>query len=233
VTRVPPPHGDPSRPLRALIFDSHYDAYRGVITYVRVVDGEIIPRTKIRMMNTDSVHEVDEVGWFAPRPRPAEKLTAGEVGYVTAAIKNVVDARVGDTLTTAEHGATEALPGYRRVKPMVFAGLFPTNSDQFSDLKEALEKLQLNEGTLWAGSPHDYTSPEGLDALPEIRRLVFAGEWGKAQALVDAKFLGRPARQMQYQTVGDLTLHFPEPGEVSDYRRELDLDTAVARVVSI
>jgi GTP-binding protein LepA len=148
VNRVPPPRGDPSKPLRALIFDSHYDAYRGVITYVRIVDGEILPRTRIRMMNTDKVHEVDEVGWFAPRPRPTDKLTAGEVGYVTAAIKNVVDARVGDTITTSEHGATTPLPGYRQVKPMVFAGLFPTNSDDFADLKEALEKLQLNDGSL-------------------------------------------------------------------------------------
>src|ERR671936_725469 len=131
-----------------LVVDSHYDPYRGVITYVRVVDGEIVPRTRIRMMNTGKVHEVDEVGWFAPRPRAADKLTAGEVGYVTAAIKNVVDARVGDTITTSEHGATTPLPGYRRVKPMVFAGLFPTDSDQFADLKEALEKLQLNDAAL-------------------------------------------------------------------------------------
>src|SRR6202035_1559057 len=148
VARVPPPHGDPAKPLRALIFDSHYDTYRGVITYVRVVDGEIIPGTRIRMMNTGKVHEVDEVGWFAPSPRPAEKLTAGEVGYVTAAIKNVVDARVGDTITTAENGAATPLPGYRQVKPMVFAGLFPTDSERFGDLKEALEKLQLNDGAL-------------------------------------------------------------------------------------
>jgi GTP-binding protein LepA len=148
VAKVPPPHGDPSAPLRALIFDSHYDTYRGVITYVRVVDGEIKPRSKIRMMNTGKVHEVDEVGWFAPRPRPVDKLTAGEVGYVTAAIKNVIDARVGDTITTADNGASTALPGYRQVKPMVFAGLFPTDSDQFADLKEALEKLQLNDGAL-------------------------------------------------------------------------------------
>jgi len=148
VTRVPHPRGEAAKPLRALIFDSHYDTYRGVITYVRVVDGEILPRARIRMMNTDKVHEVDEVGWFAPGPRPAEKLTAGEVGYVTAAIKNVVDARVGDTITTADNGATTPLPGYRQVKPMVFAGLFPTNSDQFSDLKEALEKLQLNDAAL-------------------------------------------------------------------------------------
>jgi GTP-binding protein LepA len=148
IARVPPPRGDPAAPLRALIFDSHYDTYRGVITYVRIVDGEIIPRTKIRMMNTGKVHEVDEVGWFAPGPRPAEKLTAGEVGYVTAAIKNVIDARVGDTITTAENGAASPLPGYRQVKPMVFAGLFPTDSERFSDLKEALEKLQLNDGAL-------------------------------------------------------------------------------------
>ncbi len=148
IKMVPPPHGDPSAPLRALIFDSHYDTYRGVITYVRVVDGEIRPRTKIRMMNTDKVHEVDEVGWFAPRPRLADKLSAGEVGYVTAAIKNVIDARVGDTITTADGGASEPLHGYRQVKPMVFAGLFPTDSDQFGDLKEALEKLQLNDGAL-------------------------------------------------------------------------------------
>ncbi|MDQ2923444.1 MAG: translation elongation factor 4 [Candidatus Dormibacteraeota bacterium] len=148
IARVPPPRGDPSKPLRALIFDSYYDIYRGVVTYVRVVDGEIIPDTKIRMINTGSVHEVNEVGWFAPAPRPAEKLTAGEVGYVIAAIKNVVDARVGDTITTAERGATEPLPGYRLVKPMVFAGLFPTDSEQFPDLKEALEKLQLNDAAL-------------------------------------------------------------------------------------
>jgi GTP-binding protein LepA len=148
ISRVPPPHGDPSAPLRALIFDSHYDIYRGVITYVRVVDGEIEARDKIRMMNTGKVHEVDEVGWFAPRPTPAGKLTAGEVGYVTAAIKNVIDARVGDTITSSEGGAAGPLPGYRQVKPMVFAGLFPTDSDQFADLKEALEKLQLNDGAL-------------------------------------------------------------------------------------
>src|SRR5256885_7825362 len=168
VNRVPPPRGDPSKPLRALIFDSYYDAYRGVITYVRVVDGEIVPRTKIRKMNTGKVHEVDEVGWFAPRPRPADRLTAGEVGYVTAAIKNVVDARVGDTITTSEHGATSALPGYRQVKPMVFAGLFPSNSEQFADLKEALEKLQLNDAAL------SY-EPENSAALGFCFRCGFLG----------------------------------------------------------
>jgi GTP-binding protein LepA len=145
---VPPPGGDAVAPLRALIFDSHYDAYRGVIVYVRVVDGEIAPGTRIRMMATGRVHEVDAVGWFTPRMREAERLSAGEVGYLIASIKNVTDARVGDTVTTAEHGAAEPLPGYRSVKPMVYAGLFPTESELYQDLKEALEKLQLNDAAL-------------------------------------------------------------------------------------
>src|SRR5260370_11678984 len=121
------------------------------------------------MMNTDKVHDVDEVGWFSPRPRPADKLTAGEVGYVTAAIKNVVDARVGDTITTAEHGATTPLPGYRQGKPMVVAGLFPTEPDQFGDPKDPLEKLQLNDAAL-SYYPHN-SPPPGFRFLRPIPRL--------------------------------------------------------------
>jgi GTP-binding protein LepA len=148
VARVPPPAGDPAAPLRALIFDSAYDPYRGVVVYVRVVDGEISPRARVRMMNTGVVHEVDEVGFFTPRRREGTALATGEVGYFTAAIKNVKDARVGDTVTWASHGASVPLPGYRAAKPMVFAGLFPTDSDEYSDLKDALEKLQLNDAAL-------------------------------------------------------------------------------------
>ena len=148
VGEMPPPEGDAHAPLRALIFDSHYDPYRGVIVYVRVVDGEIKPGLRVRMMATNRVHEVDEVGWFSPRERKGEWLAVGEVGYFTAAIKNVTDARVGDTVTLAEHGASRPLPGYRAVKPMVFAGLFPTDSDLYQDLKEALERLQLNDAAL-------------------------------------------------------------------------------------
>ena len=148
VSEVPPPRGDPEAPLRALIFDSVYDSYRGVVTYVRVVDGVIQPGTRVRMMATGKVHEVDEVGWFQPRQRPGEVLSAGEVGYFTAAIKNVTDARVGDTVTYAVRGAQAPLPGYRSVKPMVFAGLFPTESDDYQELKEALERLQLNDASL-------------------------------------------------------------------------------------
>ena len=148
IAEVPPPRGDPAAPLRALVFDSHYDAYRGVIVYVRVVDGEIRPRQRIKMMNTGKVHEVDEVGFFGPRMKAVDSLGSGEVGYFTAAIKNVTDARVGDTVTSLEHGASHALPGYRAVKPMVYAGIFPTDSDLYQDLKDALEKFQLNDASL-------------------------------------------------------------------------------------
>ncbi|HUZ89018.1 MAG TPA: translation elongation factor 4, partial [Candidatus Acidoferrales bacterium] len=148
VKRVPAPAGNASGPLRALVFDSHYDAYRGVIVYVRVVDGEIRPGSKIRMMNTGRVHEVDEVGIFNPRMQATNSLGVGEVGYFTAAIKNVVDARVGDTVTTDAQGAHSALPGYRAVKPMVYAGVFPTDSEGYQDLKDALEKFQLNDASL-------------------------------------------------------------------------------------
>jgi len=148
VREVPPPRGSADAPLRALIFDSTYDTYRGVVTYVRVVDGVIRPGTRVRLMASGRVHEVDEVGWFQPGRRPGDALSAGEVGYFTAAIKNVTDARVGDTVTYAERGAAEPLPGYRAVKPMVFAGLFPTDSDRYQELKESLEKLQLNDAAL-------------------------------------------------------------------------------------
>jgi GTP-binding protein LepA len=148
IRHVPPPSGATEKPLRALIFDSHYDPYRGVIVYVRVVDGEIRVGTKVKMMASGKVHEVDQVGWFTPRMRPSESISTGEVGYFTAAIKNVADARVGDTVTTSEHGASLPLPGYRSVKPMVYAGLFPTESELYQDLKEALEKLQLNDASL-------------------------------------------------------------------------------------
>jgi GTP-binding protein LepA len=145
---VPPPVGESEKPLRALIFDSHYDAYRGVIVYVRVVDGVIRPRMRVRMMATGRIHEVDEVGSFGPAMRAGESLSAGEVGYLIASIKEVGDARVGDTVTRAEGVAPAPLPGYRAVKPMVYAGLFPTDSDVYTDLKDALEKLQLNDASL-------------------------------------------------------------------------------------
>lgn len=148
VRRVPPPKGDPQAPLRALIFDSVYDNYRGVVTFVRVFDGSIGPRQKIRMMATGTVSETEEVGIFAPTMRPTEELIAGDVGYVIAGVKDVRHAKVGDTMTTVAKGALEPLPGYREPKPMVWAGLYPTDGDQYPDLRDALDKLKLNDAAL-------------------------------------------------------------------------------------
>lgn len=148
VHKVPPPSGNSKAPLKALIFDSVYDAYRGVITHIRVVDGSIKKGMKIKMMATGKVFEVDEVGIFAPHPVEVEELSVGDVGYVVAGIKNVGDTRVGDTVTDAEREADEPLPGYRKINPMVFCGLYPVNSDDFNDLRDALERLALNDASL-------------------------------------------------------------------------------------
>ncbi len=148
VRRVPPPTGDPERPLRALIFDSHFDAYLGVVAYVRVVDGAVTPGMQIKAMASGKVFDVTGVGIFAPRMKAVERLGTGEVGYVTASVKTVGDARVGDTLTLAAHGATQPLAGYRQATPVVFCGLYPIDSSQYPDLKEALGKLQLNDAAL-------------------------------------------------------------------------------------
>ncbi|MGS2775974.1 translation elongation factor 4 [Robertmurraya sp. GLU-23] len=148
VEKVPAPTGDPEAPLKALIFDSLYDAYRGVVAYIRVVDGTVKVGDKIRMMATGKEFEVTEVGVFTPKSTPVPELTVGDVGFLTAAIKNVGDTRVGDTITSVKNGATEALPGYRRLNPMVYCGLYPIDSAKFNDLREALEKLELNDSAL-------------------------------------------------------------------------------------
>ncbi|WP_066049846.1 translation elongation factor 4 [Robertmurraya korlensis] len=148
VEKVPAPTGDPDAPLKALIFDSLYDAYRGVVAYIRVVDGTVKVGDKIRMMATGKEFEVTEVGVFTPKSTPVPELTVGDVGFLTAAIKNVGDTRVGDTITSVKNGATEALPGYRRLNPMVYCGLYPIDSAKFNDLREALEKLELNDSAL-------------------------------------------------------------------------------------
>jgi GTP-binding protein LepA len=148
VKRVPPPSGDPNSPLRALIFDSHFDQYLGAVSYIRVVDGEVKPGMKIMMMSSGKEFEVTGVGIFKPEMTPVKSLSAGEVGYLTAGMKNVGDTRVGDTITDAERPASEPLPGYRAAKPMVFCGLYPTESGDYSELREALEKLSLNDASL-------------------------------------------------------------------------------------
>ncbi|EIJ78935.1 GTP-binding protein LepA [Bacillus methanolicus PB1] len=148
VEKIPPPEGDPDAPLKALIFDSLYDAYRGVITYIRVVDGTVKIGDKIKMMATGKEFEVTEVGVFTPKAVPVDELSVGDVGYLTASIKNVSDTRVGDTITNAKNGATEPLPGYRKLNPMVYCGMYPIDSAKFNDLRDALEKLQLNDSAL-------------------------------------------------------------------------------------
>jgi GTP-binding protein LepA len=168
VAKVPPPSGDPDAAPRALIFDSEFDQYRGVIAYVRVVDGTFKKGEAIRAMQAGTEAEIDDIGFFTPQMTPAAELHAGEVGYLITGIKDVTRLRVGDTLTTKARLATEALPGYREVKPMVFCGLFPIDSDDYPDLRDALEKLTLNDAALmW--------EPETSDALGFGFRCGFLG----------------------------------------------------------
>ena len=148
VDHIPAPSGDFDAPPRALIFDSTYDQYRGVVAFVRMVDGSFHPGDRVRAMAAGTTFDVEELGFFSPGMRPAKHLAAGEVGYIITGLKDVSQLRVGDTLTHAKHGATEALPGYLEVKPMVFAGLFPTESEQYPELRDALEKLKLNDAAL-------------------------------------------------------------------------------------
>ena len=148
VERVPPPSGDPSAPLRALVFDSQYDKYRGAVPLIRIVDGSVRPGMRIGFGARDTTYEVDEVGYMQLAFRPAEQLSAGEVGYLTAQIKRVADTKVGDTILDADRRAADLLPGYQEVKPMVFAGVYPSDSDDFEVLRDALEKLQLNDASL-------------------------------------------------------------------------------------
>jgi GTP-binding protein LepA len=168
IARVPPPSGDPDAPPRALIFDSEFDQYRGVIAYIRVVDGTFTKGEAIRAMQAGTEAEIDDIGFFTPEMTPVKALSAGEVGYVITGIKDVSVLRVGDTLTLKHGGASEALPGYREVKPMVFCGLFPIVSDDYPELRDALEKLTLNDAALsW--------EPETSEALGFGFRCGFLG----------------------------------------------------------
>ncbi|MFE7718969.1 translation elongation factor 4 [Nocardia rhizosphaerihabitans] len=148
IAEVPPPVGDADAPARALIFDSVYDTYRGVVTYVRVVDGKLTPRQKIKMMSTGAQHELLEIGIVSPEPKPTQGLGVGEVGYLITGVKDVRQSKVGDTVTTARDGATSALAGYQEPRPMVYSGLYPVDGSDYPDLRDALDKLQLNDAAL-------------------------------------------------------------------------------------
>lgn len=165
---VPAPGGDPSAPLKALIFDSYYDQYRGAISSIRVMEGTVRVGDEIKMMSTGKVFEVTEVGINTPAPIPVKELTVGDVGYLAAAIKSVSDAPVGDTITLKNHPAEEALPGYKRLNPMVYCGLYPIDSADYVDLREALERLQLNDSAL-------EFEPESSQALGFGYRTGFLG----------------------------------------------------------
>lgn len=168
IQTVPAPTGSPEAPLRALVFDSHYDAYKGVIAYVRIVDGSISKRDKLKLMQTQAVFEPVELGVFNPSMQPIEGLKTGEVGYIATGFKTVRECRVGDTITLSINGAPEPLPGYAQAKPMVFAGIYPTNNDEYGEMREALEKLQLNDASLTF-------EPESSQALNFGFRVGFLG----------------------------------------------------------
>jgi GTP-binding protein LepA len=168
VRRVPPPEGDVDAPARALIFDSEFDQYRGVIAYIRMIDGVLKKGEAIKAMAADFTAEVDEIGFFSPAMTPIKQLVAGEVGYLITGVKDVKLLKVGDTITTRYHGAEEAIPGFREVQPMVFCGLFPIEASDYPDFRDALEKLSLNDAALaW--------EPENSDALGFGFRCGFLG----------------------------------------------------------
>ena len=148
IARVPPPKGDPDAPLKALIIDSWFDNYVGVVMLVRVVDGSLRAKDKIRLMSTGAVHLCEQVGVFSPKSQPKERLSAGEVGFIISGIKELKAAKVGDTVTASDRQASSALPGFKEIKPQVFAGLYPVESNQYEQLRESLEKLQLNDASL-------------------------------------------------------------------------------------
>jgi GTP-binding protein LepA len=224
VRHMPPPRGNPASPARALIFDSHYDPYKGVIAYVKVVDGRIASGDRIRLMANGKEAELLEVGFFDPELHPAPDLATGEVGYIATGLKVVQDVQVGDTVTLAPNPASEQLPGYRPVKPMVFAGLYPVESEEYPMLRDALERLRLNDGSLtW--------EPESSDALGFGFRCGFLGllhmeiiqerlerEYG-IQLLATA-----PSVEYEVELRGGVQLRIdnpsdlPSPGEIEEIR---------------
>jgi GTP-binding protein LepA len=168
VERIPPPKGEKEKPLEALIFDSHYDSYKGVVAYVRLFNGQIQREDKLTLMSTGVKMSPVEIGIFAPNMRPIKQLTAGEVGYIATGLKTVSECRVGDTITYTTGGVSKPLPGYRQAKPMVFAGIYPADGEDYPDLRDALEKLQLNDASL-------VYEPETSEALNFGFRCGFLG----------------------------------------------------------
>ncbi len=225
--RIPPPKGEPDAPLRALIFDSFYDPYKGSIVYVRVMDGRARAGEMLRLMATGKTFETPEVGWFRLAMEPAGELGAGEVGYVVTGIKNIRDTRVGDTITHEERPCAEALPGYEDIKPMVFSGLYPVDSDDYGELRDALEKLQLNDAAL-------VFEPETSAALGFGFRCGFLGllHMEVIQERLEREYrlnLITTMPNVEYEVVlrnGDVIrvdnpAHFPGAGEIEEVREPM------------
>jgi GTP-binding protein LepA len=219
VREVPPPTGEPDKPVRALIFDSHYDAYKGVIAYVRVVDGEVRRGDRLRMLSNGKTTEAAELGYFAPALRSAEALTTGEVGYIATGLKVVADCRVGDTITLDRTPARDPLPGYRPAKPMVFAGLFPTNGEDYPLLRDALDKLKLNDAALTY-------EPENSGALGFGFRAGFLGllHMEIVQERLEREYdldllITAPSVEVQVETTDGRTLAVHNPAEMPPPQR--------------
>ena len=224
VRHMPPPRGNPASPARALIFDSHYDPYKGFIAYVKIVDGRITSGDRIRLMANSKEAELLEVGYFDPELHPASALGTGEVGYIATGLKVVQDVQVGDTVTLAATPASEQLPGYRPVKPMVFAGLYPVESEEYPMLRDALERLRLNDGSLtW--------EPESSDALGFGFRCGFLGLLHmeiiqeRLEREYDIQLLATaPSVEYEVQLRGGAELRIdnpsdlPSPGEIEEIR---------------
>lgn len=227
VARVKPPQGDIEAPLRALVFDSHYDSFKGVIAYVRVIDGSLNKRKALKMMSTEAVFDPVEIGIFNPMMVPVNELSVGEVGYVATGFKTVKECRVGDTLTASVGGAKEPLPGYEQVKPMVFAGFYPTDNDQYPDLRDAFEKLQLNDAALTF-------EPENSQALNFGFRVGFLGLFHmeivqeRLEREYDLDILAT-APSVEYEIVKrdgqtitiDSPAELPDPSEISEIREPI------------
>ena len=220
VHRMPPPQGDPGGPLRALVFDSWFDQYRGVVVLVHIVDGRLEPKTRVRLMASGGVYEVEQLGVFTPKPVPVESLAAGEVGFVVAGIKKVSDVAIGDTLTTDKHAAPTPLPGFKEIKPMVFAGLYPVDADQYAELRDALEKLRLNDSSF-------FYEPETSTALGFGFRCGFLGllhmeiveERLEREFSLELLITAPSVRYRVLKTDGetvevDSPARLPEPGEI-------------------
>jgi GTP-binding protein LepA len=224
VDRVPPPSGDPDAPLRALIFDSHYDQYKGVVAHIRVVDGSVSQGDRTLLMATQRESEILELGVFAPDAVPIQHLATGEVGYVATGLKTVADCRVGDTLTLAANPAREPLPGYRPAKPMVFAGFYPTSSEDYPALRDALEKLRLNDASL-------VYEPESSQALGFGFRAGFLGllHMDIVQERLEREYdvdliATSPSVEYRVITHGEAELaidnpaHLPDPGTITEVK---------------